>query len=204
MRSVTLIDDLGVAEDHDEDPDGYTVNFVTVPRYRDLARAAGSSLNDKLRSKWQGGPQMDSAWLDDYIAAWKLHPLAGSPEGHGALKQLLTFLTPSIRYEDVPTGNVYVGHDGITKMSNETHKWAPDLTFKVVTRQTDGSLYAFESEATGTNTSAVGSMPATGRPFMIRLVSVGTVSSGGLVGEHRDYWDLAGFLKQIGAMTTPS
>jgi hypothetical protein len=147
---------------------------------------------------------MDSAWLDGYSAAWALHPLAGSPEGGGALEQLLTFMSPSVHYEDVPSGMVYVGHDGVKEMSKGAHEWAPDLAFKVVSRQTDGSMYAFESEATGTNTSAVGSMPATERPFLIRIVSIGTLSSDGLVQEHRDYWDVAGFLTQIGVMPTPA
>jgi hypothetical protein len=147
---------------------------------------------------------MDSVWLDDYIAAWTLHPVAGSPEGRGALEQLLRFMSPSVRYEDVPSGNVFVGHDGIRDMSKRTHEWASDLTFKAVTRQTNGSLYAFEAECTGINTGAMGSVPASGRPFVLRMVSVGSVSTYGLVQEHRDYWDLAGFLNQIGAMPAPS
>jgi hypothetical protein len=133
-----------------------------------------------------------------------LHPLAGSPEGAGALAQLLNLMSPGIRYEDVPTGMVFVGHDGVREMSEAAYQWSSDMAFKVLTRQTDGSLYAFEVETTGTNTGAVGSMPATGRPYLLRAVSVGSLSPDGLVHEHRDYWDLGGFLTQIGAMAPPS
>jgi hypothetical protein len=30
------------------------------------------------------------------------------------------------------------------------------------------------------------------------MASVGTIDARGLVAEHRDYWDLAGFLAQVG------
>jgi hypothetical protein len=143
---------------------------------------------------------MDSSWLDHYTSASVLHPLAGSAEGASALAQLLDFMSESVRYEDVPSGNLGVGHEGIKEMSEATHQWSSDLAFKVLTRQTNGSLYAFEFETTGTNTGALGSTPATGRPFVLRGVSVGTVSSDGHVVEHRDYWDLSSFLSQIGAL----
>jgi hypothetical protein len=113
-------------------------------------------------------------------------------------------MSPGVRYEDVPTGMVFVGHDGVKEMSEGAYQWSSDMAFKVVTRQTNGLLYAFEVETTGTNTGAMGSTPATGRPFALRGVSVGTVSGDGLVEEHRDYWDLGGFLIQIGIIAPPA
>jgi hypothetical protein len=47
---------------------------------------------------------MDSAWLDNYIDAWVLHPVAGSPAGAKALANLLDFMSPNVQYQDVPTG----------------------------------------------------------------------------------------------------
>jgi hypothetical protein len=99
---------------------------------------------------------------------------------------------------------VFTGLDGIGQMCAGAHDWSSDLACKVLTQQTNGSMYAFENETTGTNTGAMGPMPATGRRFVLRAVSVGRVSDDGLVVEHRDYWDLGSFLTQIGVLPEPS
>jgi len=147
---------------------------------------------------------VDTARLDDYISAWLLHPLAGSPDGEQALADLLGFMSPSVRYEDVPSAMVFNGHKGVKEMSEMAHHWSSDLAFKVPTRQTDGSLYAFEVETTGTNTTALGPIPASGRRFVLRGVSLGAFSADGVVEEHRDYWDMGSFLTQIGVLPAPS
>jgi len=145
---------------------------------------------------------MGTSWLDDFVTAWILHPHAGSAEGARSLSDLLAFMSPTVRYEDVPTKQVLLGHAGVEDMCKRAYEWSADLEFRVLTSQSNGSMYAFEHEGSGTNTTALGSLPATGRHFVIRGVSVGTISAGGLVEEHRDYWDLASFLEQIGALPT--
>jgi len=143
---------------------------------------------------------VDAARLDRYISAWLLHPHAGSSDGGDALADLLAFMSPNVRYEDMPTKQVLVGHAGVKDMCERAYEWSGDLEFRVLTSQSDGLMYAFEHEASGTNTTAVGSIPPTGRRFVIRGISVGMTSASGLVEEHRDYWDLASFLSQIGAL----
>src|SRR5438309_3597004 len=133
---------------------------------------------------------MDAGWLSRYLAAWELHPVAGSASDEGALEHLVQFMSPSVRYEDVPSDMVFTGHDGIAEMCALARQWSSDLAFRVLTQQTDGSMYAFEVEVTGTNTGDMGPLPATGRPFVLRSVSVGRLSKEGLVEEQRDYWDL--------------
>jgi len=142
---------------------------------------------------------VDDKWLNEYIDAWILHPLAGTPEGARALKAFIDFLSPDVRYEDVPTNAVFTGHEGIKDMCRAAYAWAPDLDHTILTRQTNGSMYAFETEWTGTNSKAMGGLPATGRRFEIRGISVGHVSNDDLVDEHRDYWDLSSFIRQVGA-----
>jgi hypothetical protein len=146
---------------------------------------------------------VDADRLDDYIAAWLLHPLAGTVDGATALADLVSFMTPAVRYEDVPSGMVFVGHEGIKEMGAAAHAWSSDITFKVVSRQTNGRLYAFETETIGTHTGSAGALPATGRRFVLRGVSVGRVSGDGLVEEQRDYWDLGSFLVQVGVLPSP-
>jgi steroid delta-isomerase-like uncharacterized protein len=146
---------------------------------------------------------MSSDWLDRYIEAWLLHPDAGGPDGGEALAALLGFMAADVTYEDVPSNAVFDGHDGIAAMCAGAFAMSSDLAFEIVSHQTNGDLYAFESLGTGTNTGAVGPIPATGRPFVLRGISVGSVSPDGLVESHRDYWDMAGFLVQLGVLPAP-
>ncbi|HEY7946890.1 MAG TPA: nuclear transport factor 2 family protein [Acidimicrobiales bacterium] len=143
---------------------------------------------------------MESGWLDRYEEAWVLHARAGAPGGGAILNTLLDLYSADVRYEDVPTTVVFVGHEGITQMCEAAHQWSTDLVVKVVSRQTDGRRFALETEVSGTNSSALGQRPATGRSFTLRGVSVGRVSHDNLVCEHRDYWDLGSFLMQVGAL----
>ena len=60
----------------------------------------------------------------------------------------------------------------------------------------DGTTYAFEWTESGTN-DLDGRFPATGRRFTFPVVSVGRLRDGRIV-EHKDYWDLADYLQQVG------
>ena len=143
---------------------------------------------------------MDADWLDRYARAWACHPQAGAPTGGDELQALLDFYAPDASYEDVPTGFVFSGHDGLRQMCEGSHQWSSDLEIEILSYQVDGSLFAIEGEVSGTNTSPVGELPATGRPFVLRGASIGRTDGRGLVVEHRDYWDLATYLRQIGVL----
>jgi steroid delta-isomerase-like uncharacterized protein len=141
---------------------------------------------------------MDGSWLDGYLEAWKLHSSCVGRDGEVNLTQLLAYMGPDVRYQDVPGAAVFVGHDGIREMTKSANQMSSDLRFEVLSGVCDGRTFAFESICRGTNTGAVGPVPATGRSFEFRLVSVGEVSEQGLVTAQRDYWDLAGLLAQLG------
>jgi hypothetical protein len=99
-----------------------------------------------------------------------------------------------------PSAAVFEGHDGIRQMCETANQWSSDLEFRVLSRQTAGSMFSFETETSGINSSPLGGLPATGRRFVLRAISVGRVNDNGLVSEHRDYWDLGSFLTQIGRL----
>jgi len=132
-----------------------------------------------------------------------VHPHAGGPGGAGELQRLLQFMSPDVRYEDVPTTFVFSGHDGIAQMCAGAFHMSSDLRFECVSRQIDGHSYAFESIGTGTNTGPVGPIPPTGAPISLRGIAVGAISDDGLVTEHRDYWDMVSLLTQLGVMPAP-
>jgi hypothetical protein len=147
---------------------------------------------------------MATAWLDHYVDAWLLHPVAGTPDGAAELRGLLACFAPKARYEDVPSGAVFEGHDGVAEMCKLAHQWSSDFTATILSRQAAGGHFAFEWETTGTNTGAMGDMAPTGKAFRLRGVSVGEIDDEHLVTSQRDYWDLAAFLMQIGVLPSPT
>ena len=96
-------------------------------------------------------------WFDRYVSAWVLHPVAGSPGGKAELKALLDCYSPDVRYEDVPTAEVFDGHDGIKRMCDSAHILSSDLKFAVLTRQTNGRMFAVETEFWGNQHRRYGS-----------------------------------------------
>jgi hypothetical protein len=85
-------------------------------------------------------------------------------------------------------------------MCEAAHAWSEDVSIRVTSRQTDGACFAIEVIASGTNTGTMGSSPATGRPFSYPMASVGKIGPDVLVVEHRYYWDLMSFLRQLGML----
>jgi ketosteroid isomerase-like protein len=74
-----------------------------------------------------------------------------------------------------------------------------------ISAQMDGDQFAFEAEIRGTNTGALQEIAATGRPlagtgkpYFMRTVTVGRRGSDGKVISHKDYWDAAGYMRQVG------
>ena len=130
---------------------------------------------------------MTPSWLDRYIDAWLHHPQAGGEMGGEALATLLGFMSDDVRYEDVPTGAVFIGHNGIREMGAGALLMSSDMSFEVVQRVAGDGSYAFESICRGTNTGAIGPLPGNGAPFLFKGVSVGEVSEAGLVTSQRDY-----------------
>ena len=142
---------------------------------------------------------MGESWVERYFTAWSRHAQASDPKtGQAELARLLAFMSADIRYEDIPTGQVFIGHDGVRGMGAQALLMANDLHFTLVSAQLSDDQFAFETEAEGTNTGPIGAIPATGKTFKLRGVSIGRRSPDGKVVSHKDYWDLAGYLRNIG------
>jgi SnoaL-like polyketide cyclase len=142
--------------------------------------------------------EIGGQWLDGYIDAWLGHVVAGGPGGAAALALLIGFMADDVVYDDVPSAARFVGHQGVADMARIAFELSADLTLEIASRQTDGRSFAFETRSSGTNTGRLGPMAATGRSFTLRGVSIGTVTRDGLVDTHRDYWDMAALLGQLG------
>jgi steroid delta-isomerase-like uncharacterized protein len=68
----------------------------------------------------------------------------------------------------------------------------------------DGDRYGVEWEVVGTNDGPIPylGLPASGRTFTIRAGAFGQTEEG-TIKRHREYWDVAGFLAQLGVPSSP-
>ena len=139
------------------------------------------------------------SWVEDYFTAWARHAQASDPvNGLADRERMLSFMHSDIFYEDVPTAMTFKGHDGVVEMGRMARVMANEMRFVCISAQHSGDRFGFETETYGTNTGPVGDLPATNKPFKLRGVSIGKLAPDGKVIEHKDYWDLAFYLRQIG------
>jgi steroid delta-isomerase-like uncharacterized protein len=138
-------------------------------------------------------------FIDAYVAAWRAHPQAGGPDGADAMARLLAVMTEDMRYVDVAAATVHVGHDQVAEMARAAYAFSHDLRFAIRSAQSDGARFAIEWEMEGTHTGGFGpGGRGTGRHFAVRGASVGDIGADGRASSHRDYWNLADFLEQVG------
>ena len=127
---------------------------------------------------------MSEELLDAYVDAWLKHTaVSDSPEGRENLNAFLSMLSPDIVYEDVPSGNRYVGHDGATEMSTMVSNLF-DMSIEITSVQGDRDRFAFEFECALT-------VKQTGAVVRFRAAAVGTIKDG-KIASHRDYYDRGG------------
>ncbi len=124
------------------------------------------------------------------------------------LSLLDAIYAPDAVFEDVPDETTYHGLDEIKTSFREDITYAPDVRIEVVSSFASADRGIVEWVWSGTQTGDIpGLLPATGREFSIRGVSLFTFADNRIV-RHADYYDAAGFLHQLGVeirvpVTTP-
>jgi steroid delta-isomerase-like uncharacterized protein len=134
-----------------------------------------------------------SGWMQGYLDAWNARDV----------ERVLGYMSEDVVLADIPLGDQVHGAAAAREfvariMSAYSSDFRRQLGRLVVY---DGTTYAFEFSETGTNDLSVpgGRFPATGRPFELSVVSIGRVQAGKIV-EHKDYWDLTDYLRQVGLL----
>jgi steroid delta-isomerase-like uncharacterized protein len=133
-------------------------------------------------------------WITDYTHAWSNHDADG----------VTAFMADDVSYTDVALGQTFSGRDGVKGfIDGMADHLSTDYTFTAGWAIDAPDAYSFEWVLAGTHDLANPEMglPATGEKFEIRGVSIGE-KEGGQVSENHDYWNLAGFLMQVGLMPT--
>ena len=115
------------------------------------------------------------------------------------VEQVLAFVSPQIRYEDVPTSTVSEGPEAVTAFFGRVWSAIPDMRMVPTNVLTTGNAVAVEWIATGTHSGDFPGLPATGNPFHIRGISMIELA-GNRVRRASDYWDLA----SSGLLSPPS
>ena len=144
-----------------------------------------------------GGPATGVAadWAQAYLDAWNAHDSAA----------VTSFWADDGVYQDFALGERVEGAADVRAFVDAMETgFSSDYRFEPGTVVGDGEGYALEWTMTGThdNGDPEHGLPATGKTFQIRGVSVGRQENGWIV-RNRDYWNLAKFLQQVGLMPGP-
>jgi steroid delta-isomerase-like uncharacterized protein len=137
---------------------------------------------------------MDADWGSRYLSAWNRH----------SVEDILGYMTPDCSYTDVALNESHVGTDDIRHfLLHMEANFSSDYSFEVGPGVATDSGYAQEWVMHGTHDRASPQLPATGKPYSVRGVSVGEFRDG-KIARNTDYWSLAEFLSQIGMFPTPA
>jgi steroid delta-isomerase-like uncharacterized protein len=136
-----------------------------------------------------------SSWIRSYVDAWNAHDVP----------RVLTLMTDDVVWVDQTLGERVEGAEAVREFLG-TLETTLSSDFQMEAGQSvwDERAYAFEWTLSGTNDRAdpQHGLPATGRHFTIPGVSIGVLRDG-MIAMNKDYWNLAGYLMQVGLMPTP-
>lgn len=109
------------------------------------------------------------------------------------------FYAPDADFTDAGTGQRAQGRDAIRDAFKAFLAMSTDLTIEKTNILSDGTWFATEWVMTGAHTGDIPGLPATGRSFHVVGAGVGEVRDG-LIVHATEYWNMADFLGQVGAL----
>ena len=125
-----------------------------------------------------------------YIDAWNSHDAARVGE----------FMADDVDFEDVTLGEVLSGQQAVMDFVDRFGEtFSTDYRFDLQTELATDSTLALEWVVVGTHDRGSPALPATNRPFSIRGATIARVADDRIT-YNRDYWDMAGFLQQVGVL----
>jgi steroid delta-isomerase-like uncharacterized protein len=131
--------------------------------------------------------------LSEYTEAWNSHDT----------EKTVSFFTDDCVYEELGIGVIKRGKEELRAFINDFFAHFPDTNFELKSSFISGNWYAAEWVWTGTHKGDMAGLPATGKKFAIRGVSVGELKEG-KIKRNSDYYNLMDFLKQVGIKPVPA
>ena len=98
-----------------------------------------------------------------------------------------------------PIAGTLTGREAVLDAHNTVFASFPDMVWTSETALVDDERAAIVGEAKGTYTGTIMGLPATGRPYRIRMVFLLDIRDGHIVRDRRVY-DFTGLLVQVGVM----
>jgi steroid delta-isomerase-like uncharacterized protein len=144
-----------------------------------------------LGSAIQAGAQTPS--INDMTAAWNSHDT----------EKLVSLFTDDCVYEELGIDVIKRGKEEFRAFISRFFANFPDTHFEEKSSFISGNWYCSEWVWTGTHTSDIPGLPATGKRFSIRGVSVGEFKEG-KIKRHSDYYNKIDFLQQLGVRLMPA
>ena len=117
---------------------------------------------------------------------------------------IVRFMTDDVAYEDVTLGERHQGKPQVREFwSRAASEFSSDFRMDVLRSFATDSDYALEWIFKGTHDGQSPQMPPTGKQFAVHGVSIGRLE-GDRIKEHKDFWNMAEFLGQVGLMPAPA
>ena len=130
--------------------------------------------------------------LDDWATAWSSHNTG----------KLLSLCTDDCVYEDVTFGVVNHGKKELQAFADGVFAGVPDFKIELTARFASSTWAGMEWVMSGTHKGDFPGMPATGKRFSIRGVTILELQAG-KIRRNSDYWDAAGVMRQVGLLPSP-
>jgi steroid delta-isomerase-like uncharacterized protein len=134
---------------------------------------------------------------DDVQQHIQLHKQHISHQSHGNTGALQHDYAEHAIVEDSMYPEALVGRKAIMERKGMGMAAIPDITISITNRVAHGNQVSAEWVATGTHNGDLPGMPATGRPFTLRGVTV-TIREQGKIVREAIYYDLHDLKRQIG------
>jgi len=130
--------------------------------------------------------------LDDWAAAWSLHDT----------EKVLSLFTDDCVLEDVTFGVVNRGKKELRAFADGVFAGIPDFKIELTARFSTDAWAGMEWVMSGTHKGDFPGMPATGKRFSVRGVTILELQ-GGKIRRDSDYWDAASVMRQVGLLPKP-
>ncbi len=127
--------------------------------------------------------------LEDWATAWSSHDT----------KKVLSLFTDDCVYEDVTFGAINRGKKELRAFADGVFAGVPDFKVDLTARFVAGSWAGMEWVMSGTHKGDFPGMPATGKRFSTRGVTILELQAG-KIRRNSDYWDAASVMRQVGLL----
>jgi len=130
--------------------------------------------------------------LDDWATSWSSHNTG----------KLVSLFTDDCVYEDVTFGVVNHGKKELQAFADGVFAGVPDFKIELTARFASGTSAGLEWVMSGTHKGDFPGLPATGKRFSTRGVTILELQAG-KIRRNSDYWDAASVMRQVGLLPSP-